>query len=168
MISLREEAQADIDGVWAVNTQAFPTNSEADLVTALRASADCISLVAHENGVIVGHILFSPVVLRSGGKKLCLFGLAPMAVSPARQRSGIGSQMVISGLAECQRRGADAVVVLGHPNFYPRFGFRSSLEFGLDSDYDVPADVFMAKELVAGSLSAASGRVHYHSAFSDL
>lgn len=181
MVIVRKEVDQDFVAVRNLNINVFSTDSESRLVDALRESGPCISLVAEKNGLIVGHILFSPVTVNETTQcdetlacaepkhaQLCLYGLAPMAVQATKQNNGIGSKLVFAGLTECERLGVDAVVVLGHPKYYPRFGFRSSLEYGVDSIYDVPADVFMVKELVPGSLDTVSGRVHYSSAFSDL
>lgn len=165
---IRAERDTDIPAVHAVNAAAFPTAAEADLVDALRRQANpIISLVAEEDGSVVGHILFSPVVLDSR-PDLKIAGLAPMAVIPGRQRSGIGSALVRAGLDECRRLGFSAVVVLGHPEFYPRFGFVPSTRFGIRSEYDVPEEVFMAQELETSSLHDAAGTVRYHAAFSDV
>ena len=96
---IRPEKPGDHAGVRAVNVAAFETPAEADLVDALRAQAwPLVSLVADEDGAIVGHIMFSPVTL-PGHPALALMGLAPMAVTPARQRAGIGSALVRAGLA---------------------------------------------------------------------
>jgi putative acetyltransferase len=127
---VRAEEPRDHDAVRALNRLAFGTNGEADLVDALRADGgDVISLVAEQDEIVVGHILFSPVTL-SGSLRLPLAGLAPMAVLPACQRSGIGSQLVPAGLDACRTHGFAAAVVLGYPEFYPRFGFRRASEFG--------------------------------------
>ncbi len=165
---IRQETAADIAAIHAVNAAAFETTAEADLVDSLRArAADVISFVAERDGEIVGHILFSPVSLASS-PELKIMGLAPMAVAPSHQRSGIGSALVRAGLEQCKRQGAAAVVVLGHPAYYPRFGFVPSVRYGIDSEYDVPQDVFMLVELVPGALQGASGTVSYHAAFRDL
>ena len=95
-------------------------------------------------------------------------GLGPMAVAPGCQRKGIGSALVRAGLIACTERGFRAVVVLGHPKYYPRFGFSESKRFGIKSEYDVLDEVFMALELVPGALSSASGIVRYHEAFGDV
>jgi len=162
---IRAEEQLDRAGVRAVNVSAFETALEANLVDALRDQAEpIVSLVAEDDGVIVGHIMFSPVSL-SGHPALSIMGLAPMAVSPARQRKGIGSALVRAGLERCRRLGIGAVVVLGHPAYYPRFGFSPSARFGISCEYDVPEDVFMVMELHAGFLDSASGSIRYHAAF---
>jgi putative acetyltransferase len=126
-----------------------------------------VSLVAEENRNVVGHIMFSPVIL-SENPDLKVMGLAPMAVAPEHQRKGIGSALVRAGLEQCRQLGFVGVVVLGHPEFYPRFGFSPSSRFGIDSDYEVPEEVFMAMELEPEALSGKTGRVKYHHAFSNV
>jgi putative acetyltransferase len=165
---VRAEQEEDRAAVHAVNVSAFGTPLEANLVDALRDQAEpIVSLVAEDNGVIVGHILFSPVSL-PGHPALKLAGLAPMAVAPEHQRKGIGSALVRAGLADCRRLGFGAVVVLGHPGYYPRFGFSPSARFGIACEYEVPEDAFMVVELESGFLRHASGTVRYHAAFGDV
>lgn len=116
---------------------------------------------------IVGHILFTEVELENSDIKIT--GLAPMAVKPEFQKkSGIGSLLVRQGLEECIKNGYKAVVVLGHPNCYPKFGFIPSVKFGIKSEYDVPDEVFMVKEFVEDSLDGFSGIVKYHEEFNKL
>src|SRR5690606_18731790 len=165
---IRNEEERDRAGVYAVNASAFGRPGEADLVDVLRESAEpVVSLVAEENGRIVGHIMLSPVEI-SGDPDLRVMGLGPMAVLPERQRAGIGSLLVKSGLEECKKLGCGAVVVLGHPWFYPRFGFVPASRFGLKCEFNVADEVFMALELVPGYLSGVSGTVYYHEAFRNL
>jgi len=162
---VRSERSGDVAAIRDVNLAAFETAVEADLVDALRVQAPpIVSLVADDSGSIVGHILFSPVLL-SGASDLKIMGLAPMAVVPARQREGVGSALVSAGLDACRQLGFGAVVVLGHAGYYPRFGFVPASRFGIASEYDVPDDVFMAVELERGALSGVSGTIRYHSAF---
>ena len=161
---IRAEKENDRDAVYAVNVSAFETPSEANLVDTLREQAQpVVSLVAEDNGEVVGHIMFSPVSL-SGLK---VMGLAPMAVVPEHQRKGIGSALVRAGLEQCKQLGFIAVLVLGHPEYYPRFGFSPSSQFGIDSEYEVPEGVFMAMELQPEALSGKTGRAKYHPAFSN-
>ena len=165
---IRAEKGNDQGAVYAVNASAFETSSEANLVDALREQAHpVISLVAEKNEAVVGHIMFSPVSL-SGHPALKIMGLAPMAVAPEYQCNGIGSALVRAGLEQCKQLGFATVVVLGHPGYYPRFGFSPSSRFGIDSEYDVPEDVFMAMELQPGILNGKTGRVKYHAAFSNV
>lgn len=164
---IRGEKENDREAVFAVNVLAFKAPAEATLVDVLREQASpVVSLVAEDNGIVVGHIMFSPVYL-SGYPELNVMGLAPMAVAPEHQRKGIGSALVRAGLEQCRQLGFVAVVVLGHPEYYPRFGFSPSSRFGIDSDYKVPEEVFMAMELEPESLSGKTGRVKYHVAFSN-
>jgi putative acetyltransferase len=167
-MEIRSERAADAPSVRAVNQAAFVTNTEADLVELLRAQASpLVSLVAEEAGAIVGHILFSPVTL-PGQPDLTIMGLAPMAVVPACQRRGVGSALVRAGLRDCKQLGFDAVVVLGHAEYYPRFGFQPASRLGLGCEYDVPDDVFMALELKPGILNGKSGTIQYHAAFGSV
>ena len=162
---IRPEAAADHAGVRAVNEAAFDTRLEADLVETLRGKGlELISLVADIDGGVVGHILFSPVSL-TGHARLRLMGLGPMAVAPHRQRSGIGTALVREGLEACRRTGCDAVVVLGHANYYPRFGFVPAARYALRCEYDVPEDVFLVTELKPEALRGASGLIRYDEAF---
>jgi putative acetyltransferase len=164
-LTIRSEQAHDRDAVRLVNERAFGGCEEADIVEGLhRAQAALVSLVAEMGPDIVGHILFSPVVVeQSNGKRL--IGLAPMAVAPDHQRKGIGSRLVREGLARCRTAGVDGVVVLGHAAYYPRFGFVPAVQFGLRCEYDVPAEVFMATELRPNGLGGVSGLVRYHEAF---
>jgi putative acetyltransferase len=165
---IREETIHDRTEVFAVNVSAFETSAEAGLVDVLREQArPVISLVAETHGEIAGHLMLSPVLL-SKHPTLKLMGLAPMAVRPDYQSQGIGSALVRAGLESCLELGVAGVVVLGHPKFYPRFGFAPASRFGIDSEYDVPDDVFMVLELESGALEGKTGRVSYHSAFGDL
>jgi putative acetyltransferase len=167
-MAIRPEQAADVDTIATVNRAAFETSAEANLVDALRAQAEAIvSLVAEESGAIAGHILFSPVTL-SGHTDVKIMGLAPMAVLPAMQRRGIGSALVRAGLERCKDLGYGAVVVLGHPDYYPRFGFVPASRFGIGCEYDVPDDVFLAIELEPGSLIEKSGTIRYHAAFATV
>ncbi len=165
---IRFEQASDIDKVFQVNLKAFETSTEAYLVNALRkADIELISLVAEVNKDIVGHILFSPVTLIEH-KEIKIAGLAPMAVLPDWQNKGIGTQLVKEGLKACINAGYDAIVVLGHPNYYPRFGFTPSIHYGINTEYDVPTDVFMLLELKKDILKNISGTIKYHSIFNEL
>lgn len=165
---IRNEETHDRALVHALNAAAFATPAEADLVDTLRARASpVVSLVAEQAGEVVGHILFSPVTL-SGHAGLKLMGLAPMAVAPSHQRRGIGSALVRAGLEHCRALDAGALVVLGHPGYYPRFGFSPSVRFGIGCEYDVPDDAFMVAELEPGFLRGASGTIQYHAAFNGV
>jgi putative acetyltransferase len=150
---------------------AFGRPQEAALVDALRAAAHPhVSLVAVEDEEVVGHIFFSPVSIEpedavSMATGALAMGLAPMAVLPRCQNQGIGSELVRAGLRACLRLGCAVVVVLGHPDYYPRFGFVPASRMGLRCEYDVPDEVFMATELVPDALAGVRGLVKYHPEF---
>jgi putative acetyltransferase len=164
---IRPETEADRAAIRAVYEAAFETPAEAELVEALRGKGlSLVSLVAEVDGRVVGHILFSPVSLNEHAH-LNLMGLGPMAVAPDRQRGGIGSALVRAGLARCTGLGCRAVVVIGHPEYYPRFGFAPADRYSLRCEYDVPKDVFMVMELETGALTGASGLVRYDDTFAD-
>ena len=164
-MNIRFEQPHDIEQIKNVHLITFETDTEANLVDALRnAGVELISLVAEKNEEIIGHILFSPVTLDGDTK---IIGLAPMAVLPNWQRKGVGSKLINEGMKACQKAGYEAVVVLGHPDYYPRFGFEPSVNFRIKSEYDVPSEVFMVKELKKGALKDKTGTVKYHQLFSE-
>ena len=165
---IRTELPSDVPRIHEINRAAFDSAMEANLVDALRArAAHVISLVAEDAGEIVGHILFSPVQLTGAGDVRAM-ALAPMAVAPERQRAGIGSALVRAGLAECTRRDVDAVFVVGHPDYYPRFGFARASSAGFACEFDVSDDAFMVIELLAGALRGRAATVSFHPAFKEL
>ena len=166
---IRKEKDSDKEKIWKVNAEAFETEEEANLVDVIRDSGiSFISLVAEEDEEIVGHILFTPVELIGDDSGLKLMGLAPMAVLSKLQKKGIGSQLVKIGIENCSAQGYDAIVVLGHPEYYPRFGFVPSVKYGIKSEYDVPDEVFMVLELKESSLKDKNGIIKYHAAFSGV
>jgi len=167
-VLIRNEEEKDLAAVHALNVAAFETPAEADLVDALRAQVrPVISLVTEDKGTVIGHIMFSPVVL-SGHPDLRIMGLAPMAVLPVHQKKGIGSALVRAGLEQCRQLGAGAVVVLGHPGFYPRFGFTAAIHNGITCEYEAPQEAFMLVELDPGYLRGRSGIIKYHPAFKNV
>ena len=166
MVRVRPEEPSDRSAIHNVHELAFGQREEADIVAALcNAGKASISLVAERGGEVVGHILFSAVTIDSEGSPLSAVGLAPMAVLPEAQRQGIGSLLVGAGIAECRRQGQPWVVVLGHPEYYPRFGFVPASRHRIRCEYDVPDEVFMVLELRAGSLPPAGGIARYQPEF---
>jgi putative acetyltransferase len=152
-----------------VNRLAFGSDNEGSLVDSLRINArPFISLVALVDDQVVGHISFSPVSIESPMGTFNAMGLAPMSVKPEYQNQGIGSQLVRAGLDQCARIGETNIVVLGHPRYYPRFGFVPASQKGLRCEYDVPDDTFMVLELAPGSLAGRTGLVRYHPHFANV
>jgi putative acetyltransferase len=152
---IRDETRNDVSAVRHVVLAAFGQAAEADLVDALRESGDAvISLVAEEDGEIVGHILFSKLQ----APRQCV-ALAPVSVAPSRQNQGIGSKLILEGLARARRDGWQAVFVVGEPGYYQRFGFDVAMADKFETGY--PKPYFMALELTPRSLSERTGAVTY-------
>lgn len=162
---IRAENARDLDGIHSVNVAAFPTADEADLVDRLRSNGTLsVSLVAENDGVIVGHVAFSPVTVETSTSTGSGVGLAPVAVSPAHQRTGIVGRLIRLGLEQCRQAGYAYVVVLGDPAYYRRFGFETAAAKGLVNEYGAH-DEFMVLELIEGSLRSVRGLVKYGAEF---
>ena len=166
MITIRAETPKDIAAIRHVLEMAFGQTSEARLVEALRqADALIMALVAVENAQIVGHVAFSALAIESQDTAMNAVALAPLAVLPAHQRRGVGSELVRRGLDHCRRAGYRAVLVLGEPAFYQRFGFMKASLHGIRCPFDVPDEAFMALELFPRALAGHSGPVKYRPEF---
>ncbi len=164
MLTIRHETASDREAVFRVESQAFGRDVEARLVDALRdAGKVLLSLVAEDDGEIVGHVLFSPMTIDSVSVQHAAVCLGPLAVAPAHQRRGVGGHLLEAGLAELRDAGHDAVFLLGHPTYYPRFGFRPAREF--DVHYEDDRDAFMAIELRPGALDGVSGTARFAAEF---
>ena len=163
-VILRPEFAEDRVAVRRVNVLAFGTADEADLVEALHRDGLVLSsIVAEAGGVVVGHILFSRMWVDSTTGAIDTVCLAPMAVLPSRQRSGIGSALVRQGIFEMQARGECVIIVVGHPAYYPRFGFERANGHGITSPF--PDEAFMVLELRDGGLTGVAGSARYPPAF---
>jgi putative acetyltransferase len=168
-MTIRHEKPEDIPAIRIVNERAFGRVAEANLVDALRRNGKAtISLVAEDDGRIVGHILFSQVTVEAGERDLVGVGLAPMAVVPERQNQRIGSMLMEHGLKRCREEGHPFVVVLGHPDYYPRFGFVPASSFGIKSEYNVADEVFMVMELRERALGGRAGVAKYQPEFNEV
>jgi putative acetyltransferase len=171
MLIIRRETEADWNDVCEVNERAFGRPDEADLVDKLReANAVTLSLVGVLDGRIIAHVLFSPVVLEMDGGRTAKssgfgVGLGPVAVLPEYQNQGFGSQLIWEGIRQCREVGHGFMVVLGHPEYYPRFGFQPSVELGIRSQFDVPSEVFMVMEFKPEALHDKKGLIKYRPEF---
>ncbi|HEU4334620.1 MAG TPA: N-acetyltransferase [Candidatus Eisenbacteria bacterium] len=166
-VLIREETPEDIPAIHEVNEAAFGRPDEALLVDRLRANgAVLLSLVAIAGERVVGHILYSPVTLGERDAPLDGAGLGPMAVLPEDQRGGIGGRLVAEGTRRMRERGCPFIVVLGHPEYYPRFGFVPASRHGVRCQWEVPDEVFMILLLEPGRLGARTGPVRYRDEFS--
>ena len=161
MIEIREERPEDSAAIREVHGSAFGGPVEAKLVQLISERKKAlITLVALSEGRVVGHILFSAVTIAKSPETFNAVGLAPVAVLPEFQRKGIGSKLIREGLHQCKQAGYDAMVVLGDPAYYSRFGFLRAADFGLQNEYGVH-DEFMVLPLHDGALEAVSGMVKY-------
>ncbi len=168
MVLILPEKEQLHSAIHEINVLAFGGENEARLVENLRKSCSFnaqLSLVAVEEGRVVGHILFSPITIESKKGSLPALALAPMAVHPEFQNQGIGSRLVREGLERCRSLGHKIVVVVGHPEFYPRFGFTPARAKGLEAPFPVPDEAFMVTELVPGALDGISGMIVYPAPF---
>ena len=164
-IDIRDEQPGDVAAIRDVNRRAFGQDQEGDIVDALRSNgAALLSLVATLDGLVVAHIMYSP--LSVGG--LTGAGLGPMAVHPDHQRHGIGSRLVRAGNEKLTNAGCPFIAVLGHPSFYPRFGFRPASAFGVSCEWDVPDEVFMLLVLDPAKMQGVSGLATYRPEFSTV
>lgn len=160
---IRDAAPSDFPAIRAVIRHAFGQADEANLVEQLRADGDMIAeFVAASDIAIQGHILYSRLMIERGDEQIAAAALAPVSVLPAFQRQGLGKDLIAAGNARCAELGLKAIIVLGHPDYYPQFGFSAKTAESLNAPFSGPA--FMALELEPGCL-AAGGQVRYAAAF---
>ncbi len=161
MMIIREAFDSDLEDVLSVEREAFGYDKEAELVKALLADPSAkpvVSLLAYENDRAIGHILFTRAELEGGPDNVLISLLAPLAVVPEAQKKGIGGKLIEEGLRRLAEAGVELVFVLGHPDYYPRFGFKPAGKLGLEAPYPIPqehADAWMVQALpptVAGSV----------------
>lgn len=159
---IRAEAVGDQGAIRLVHEQAFGRSVEADAIDALRQRQQItLSLLAIENGQVVGHILFSPVTIETQFGQFPALGLAPLAVLPSYQKRGVGSALVERGLELCRHLPVDCIVVLGDPHYYQRFGFVPAYRYQLHCPWDVPPEVFMVHAWQEGVLENRAGLARY-------
>ncbi len=166
MIEIREERPDDVTAVHDLNRRAFGQDQESNIVDALRANgAALLSLVATLNDRVVGHIMYSPVSVGSNVKGAAL---GPMAVLPECQCQGIGSKLIEAGNRKLQDAGCPFIIVVGHADYYPRFGFRPASEHGIKCEWDVSDDIFMLLVLDEAKMEGVSGLAKYRPEFSSV
>ncbi len=167
-INIRKETSSDYNRVFELTRKAFESleisdHNEGKLVDKLRKAPtfiDELSLVAEQEGQIVGHILFTPVIIDNGTQRYHSLILAPVSVLPEFQKMGIGGQLIRAGHQKAIELGFHSAILLGHPEYYPRFGYKPASSWGIKSPIPLPSDdVFMAVELIKGALNKVSGMV---------
>ena len=171
MLTIRTEKNDDYTAVYEVHSLAFGRPNEAKLVEAVRESVNFnpqLSLVAVKTNKVVGHLLFSPLVIQTKSKEIPALVLSPIAVHPEFQKQGIGSELVRQGLVVCEELGHKVVIVIGYPSYYPRFGFSPARAKGLKAPFPVPDEAFMVLELVPGVLNKISGIIKFPAAFAGV
>lgn len=162
LIQIREERPDDLTAIRNVNQRAFGQNQEGKIADALRSNgAALLSLVATVNDRVVGHIMYSPATIGD----VTGAALGPMSVLPEHQRSGIGSKLVSTGNQKLRETGCPFIIVLGHPAFYPRFGFRPASSLAVKCEWDVPDEVVMLLILDEARMQGISGLVKYRHEF---
>ena len=167
-ICIRPEEHRDRAAIRRINESAFGGSEEANLVDALRADVSpFISLVSSHDidSDPVGHILFTPVMIRGSEAGPPALALAPLAVLPEHQSRGHGSSLVRAGLKACREAGYSIIFVVGHAAYYPRFGFKPARALGFECEFPVSDEVFMVAELEPGALEGVRGTVYYHETF---
>jgi len=178
-LTIRPETPTDYPGITEVNDLAFWQPAEGKLVEKLRGNPKFVpelSLVAEIGGKIVAHILFFPVVIKSETideeheeyEEYETISLAPVSVMPEFQRQGIGGRLIKEGLEACRKLGYGSVIVLGHPEYYPKFGFEPAGKWGIKDPFGAPEEAFMALELKEGELEGVLGVVEYPEEFNDV
>lgn len=171
MITIRPEKLGDEEQIRNVNVQAFGRDAEARLIELLRGSrfyVEGLSLVAEQDNQIIGHIMLSMAMLISNQEVMPILALAPMAVLPEYQNQGVGTRLVKTGLKRAENSKFPAVVVLGHPEYYPRFGFVRASEKGVYAPFGAPDEVYMVMELTPNALANITGTVRYPPCFDDI
>ncbi|WP_256549435.1 GNAT family N-acetyltransferase [Natrinema caseinilyticum] len=165
-MEIRPFTASDADTVSEVHRRAFDGRTDESRIVQRLHDADeaVVSLVAVENDRIVGHVLFSPTCVTNNPDNAKLAGLAPVGVLPENQNEGVGSSLIEHGLVQCRDAGADAVVVLGDPGYYSRFGFERASVYGLDNEYGAD-EAFIVKPLTDGALDDVDGIVTYRQEF---
>jgi len=168
-ITLRYENSRDYKNITRINDLAFGQKNEGILIEHLRKNRDFLpelSIVAEKDGIIIGHILFFPIQIKSKDNSYKSVSLAPMAVLPEYQNQGIGGRLIRYGLEKCRGKGYQSVIVLGHPEYYPRFGFEKASKWDIRPPFEAPDEAFMAIELIEGGLKGISGVVEYPDEYS--
>lgn len=168
-LTIRKEEEKDYKNVYEVNCLAFQQESESKLIEKIRKGENFVpelSLVAEIDDEIVGHILFSRIKV-VGDSVFDSLALAPMAVIPEFQKQGIGSKLIKKGIEKAKEMGFDSIIVLGHKEYYPKFGFQRASKWDIKCPFEVPEEAFMAIELTEKAFEGKAGTVRYPDEFME-
>ena len=170
-ITIEAETEGDYEQITRLHAIAFNGDGEARLVEKLRRTPIYIpelSLVAKYRNAIIGHILFYPIKINTCRKKCNSLALAPVSVIPSFQNRKVGSRLIKEGLEKAQKLGFKSVIVVGHPEYYPRFGFEKASKYGISAPFHVPDNALFAIELQKDGLKNCSGIIEYPSEYNEI
>lgn len=169
---IRQEKETDQQAIYQIHLDAFGQKDESELVDVLRSSEDYLpelSLVAEEDGILLGHVLFTRSwIIDTNGEKYPSLALAPIGVRSKHQKKGIGKKLIQAGIKKARLLGEASINVLGHPSYYPLFGFEKASTHGIQCPFPAPDEAFMVMELIAGALEGKSGTVQYAAPFHSM
>jgi predicted N-acetyltransferase YhbS len=170
-ITIETETEGDYEKIARLHAIAFNGDGEAKLVEKLRRTPRYIrelSLVAKYRNAIIGHVLFYPIKIKTCRNMCDSLALAPISVIPRFQNRKVGSKLIKEGLEKARKLGFKSVIVVGHPNYYPRFGFEKASKYGISASLDVPDDALFAMELEKDGLKDCSGTIEYPSEYYEV
>jgi predicted N-acetyltransferase YhbS len=163
-IIIEAETEGDYEQITRLHALAFNGDREARLLEELRKTPKYIrelSLVAKYKNAVIGHVLFYPIRINTQRRKYVSLALAPASVIPSFQTRKVGTRLIKEGLRRAQKLGFKSVIVVGHPEYYPRFGFRKASKYGISAPFDVPVNVVFAVELEEDALKNCRGTIDY-------
>jgi len=170
-VKIEAEAEGDYKQITRLHTLAFNGDGEARLIEKLRGTSIFIrelSLVARYGNAVIGHILFYPIKINSRGKKCISLALAPVSVIPSFQNRKVGSRLIREGLERARKLGFKSVIVVGHSEYYPRFGFERASKYGISTPFNVPDDSLFAIELKKDGLKDCNGTAEYPNEYNEV
>jgi len=170
-ILIEAETEDDYEQIAKLHSIAFNGDGEAKLVEKLRKTPKYIrelSLVAKYRNTVIGHVLFYPIKINTDRKECDSLALAPISVIPSFQNRKVGSRLIMEGLEKARKLGFKSVIVVGHPEYYPRFGFEKASKYGISTSLDVPDDAIFAIELEKDGLKDCSGTIEYPNEYNEV
>jgi putative acetyltransferase len=170
-MTVEAETEGNYEQITRLHTLAFDGDGEAKLVEKLRQTPNYVpelSLVAKYRNAIIGHVLFYPIKIRTHRKKCTSLALAPISMIPSFQNRKVGSRLIREGSEKARKLGFKSVIVVGHPEYYPRFGFEKASKYGISAPFNVPDTALFAMESEKDGLKDCSGTIEYPSEYSEV